>query len=298
MTVAGYQGLICDDRARRAGVQEHPTLNGIDYIEVVTEPDAYNQRVLKVYFIPKATDKGRDNLSDLLSKLHGRTSLVEIQGGVRIRQIEVTNVTAREGYLEVRVNEPGDFSSYELVIIDDVDQDDGVGLDPAYSRCHFSFKAGCPSRFDCKPRLDCPPEPRIEPLIDYMAKDYASFRQALIDLIPTLVPDWQERHEADLGTALIELLAYTGDQLSYYQDAVANEAYLETARQRVSVRRHARLIDYRMHDGTSACTFIHLELVPDTSGTLPQNTQVRCSAASKRLWGPGSHLTALSFLPS
>jgi hypothetical protein len=40
--------------------------------------------------------------------------------------------------------------------------------------------------------------------------------------------------------ALVELLAYVGDQLSYYQDAVANEAYLETARQRISVKRHTR----------------------------------------------------------
>ena len=49
--------------------------------------------------------------------------------------------------------------------------------------------------------------------------------------------------------ALVELLAYAGDQLSYYQDAVATEAYLGTARRRVSVRRHARLVDYPMHDG-------------------------------------------------
>ena len=35
-----------------------------------------------------------------------------------------------------------------------------------------------------------------------------------------------------------------GDQLTYYQDAVATEAYLGTARRRVSVRRHARLLDY------------------------------------------------------
>jgi hypothetical protein len=268
MTVAGYQELICDDQARRAKVQEHPTLNGIDYIEVATEPRTDNQRVLRVYFIPKATDEGTDRLSELLNALHGKKNLVEIRGGVRVRQIEVMDVLAREDHLEVRVNEPGDFSTYELVIAD------GQALDPAYSRCDFSFKAGCPSRFDCKPHPVCSPEPRHETLIDYMAKDYASFRQALVDLIPTLVPDWQERHEADLGTALIELLAYAGDQLSYYQDAVANEAYLETARQRISVRRHARLIDYRMHDGTSACAFIHLGLKTKTSGTLPGQTQI------------------------
>ena len=43
---------------------------------------------------------------------------------------------------------------------------------------------------------------------------------------------------------LVEALAYTADQLSYQQDAVATEAYLGTARRRVSIRRHARLMDY------------------------------------------------------
>ncbi len=51
---------------------------------------------------------------------------------------------------------------------------------------------------------------------------------------------------------LVELLAYAGDPLSYFQDAVATEAYLGTARRRASVRRHARLVDYPMHDGASA----------------------------------------------
>src|SRR6185295_7196447 len=45
---------------------------------------------------------------------------------------------------------------------------------------------------------------------------------------------------------------YVGDYLSYYQDAVATEAYLETARQRISVRRHAQLVDYHLHEGCNA----------------------------------------------
>ena len=83
----------------------------------------------------------------------------------------------------------------------------------------------------------CPPAADPEPPIDYLAKDYESFRQALLDLVPSRVPQWTDRHEADLGVALVELLAYVGDQLSYYQDAVANEEFLETARRRSSVRR-------------------------------------------------------------
>jgi hypothetical protein len=71
-----------------------------------------------------------------------------------------------------------------------------------------------------------------------------------------LMPDWRERHVPDLGVALVELLAYVGDHLSYYQDAVATEAYLETARLRISVRRHARLVDYILHEGSNARAWV------------------------------------------
>jgi hypothetical protein len=52
------------------------------------------------------------------------------------------------------------------------------------------------------------------------------------------------------------LVAYVGDQLSYQQDAVATEAYLLTARSRISLRRHALLVDYRVHDGANARAFV------------------------------------------
>jgi predicted phage baseplate assembly protein len=80
------------------------------------------------------------------------------------------------------------------------------------------------------------------------------------------MPDWQERHVPDLGITLVELLAYTGDYLSYYQDAVATEAYLDTARQRISVRRHARLVDYRMHEGCNARAWLCLETGSNLTG--------------------------------
>ncbi len=70
------------------------------------------------------------------------------------------------------------------------------------------------------------------------------------------MPDWRERHVPDVGIMLVELLAYAGDQLSYYQDAVAAEAYLDTARQRISVRRHSRLVDYLMHEGCNARAWV------------------------------------------
>src|SRR5262249_13902450 len=155
------------------------------------------------------------------------------------------------------VDPAGDFSTYWLSLGWQREPDGSwvhviPFLDPPFSLAPINFKAGCPVDFDCPPAEVCPPEALDEPLIDYLAKDYASFRQLLLDRLPELNPGWLERSPADLGIALVELLAYAGDHLSYFQDAVANEAYLDTARQRESARRHARLVDYRMHDGRNA----------------------------------------------
>ena len=100
------------------------------------------------------------------------------------------------------------------------------------------------------------PRPAAALGIDYLAKDYASFRQLMLDRLASLVPDWSERNAADVGVMVVELLAYAADQLSYYQDAVATEAYLTTAHHRISMRRHARLLDYPMHEGCNARTFV------------------------------------------
>jgi hypothetical protein len=266
---SGFPTLICDDQARRGLIAESTTLNGIDYVEVVTTPPAIDQMVLLVYFLEKdqAVAGAQASLDNLLAAIAAAPQEVKILGGVRIKGIQVTSVLVENGHLRVGVTQPGDFSQYTLAINDS-------GLDQAYAQVNFSFKAGCPSLFDCKPLTACPPEPLTEPIIDYLAKDYASFRQGLIDYIPTLIPAWNERHEADIGIMLLELLAYIGDDLSYYQDAVANEAFLGSARQRISVRRMVRLVDYTISDGVSARAFVHLSLTAGSTGFLPAGTPV------------------------
>jgi len=102
--------------------------------------------------------------------------------------------------------------------------------------------------------------------MNYLAKDYASFRQLILDRLAHIMPDWKERHVPDLGITLVELLAYVGDYLSYYQDAVATEAYLDTARQRISVRRHARLVDYVLHEGCNARNWVCVTTDTDMTG--------------------------------
>lgn len=264
--------LTCGEEIRSDDIGAKPNLQGIDWLEVHTEPDADNQFVLAVHFVRKRAPATAADLTSFIDSLVTHPERVRIEGGQRVRDPRLApGGLSRVGdELRVRVSQRGDFSTYVLRIVDQ-------RVDPAANEVAFSFKAGCPSRFDCRPLQECPPEPRAEPEIDYMARDYSSFRQALLDYLPTIAPEWTERHEADLGIALVELFAYAGDQLSYHQDAVATEAYLETARRRISVRRHARLVDYSMHDGASARAFVHVTVDEGVAarrfGTLPRGSQ-------------------------
>lgn len=243
--------LICRSEGRRKAVRKEPQLYGLDYLEVGAD-----QRTLTVYFLGKAVSLEPSNIL--------------IEGGRRIRDIKIeevkvtrTKMAELDDFMEVVTDKAGDFSTYTLRV---VDGRDGQGhwkrhpkFDARYDHVEFSFKVDCPSDLDCKQEVVCPPEKLDEPEINYLAKDYASFRQLILDRLALVMPDWKERHVPDLGITLVELLAYVGDHLSYYQDAVATEAYLDTARRRISIRRHVRLVDYPMHEGCNARTWVGVE---------------------------------------
>jgi hypothetical protein len=116
-------------------------------------------------------------------------------------------------------------------------------------------------------QFEAPPE------INYLAKDYAGFRRLLLDHLSLWLPDWAEEHPADLTHTLVDVLAYAADYLSYYQDAVATEAYLGTARLRRSVKRHVRLLDYAWHEGCNARVWVQVQ-VNDSEISLPKGTQL------------------------
>ncbi len=260
---------FCCDERRRSAILSHPNFNGIDFLEVLDDPALPNnqrQRTLFVHFLKPLAPNAlkQDN--------------VRIEGGERIREVAVTGVSIGTGanaiVLTVTVNEPGDFSIYTLRLVrgaDDLEPPDN--FDPLASAVEFSFKVECPTDFDCEPQRVCAPEPRDEPEINYLAKDYASFRQLMLDRMSALMPQWRERHPADIGITLVELLAYVADHLSYQQDVIATEAYLGTARRRVSVRRHARLVDYFMHDGCNARAWVQLQTNADNV-VVAQGTQL------------------------
>ena len=116
-----------------------------------------------------------------------------------------------------------------------------LSAEVAFRTSAYSFKALCESTLDCEPRPHvCPPPAGELPAIDYLSKDFLSFRKALSDFSALRYPDWVERSEADFGMMFMEALCKIADDLSYYQDRIAFEASLETATQRRSLVRHAR----------------------------------------------------------
>lgn len=160
--------------------------------------------------------------------------------------------------LVVRVAAPGDPAPYRLVITD-------PSFDPRLAEAVFSFGVDCAGDLDCVDTVACVPERTAEPVIDYLSRDYAGLRQLLLDRLSVISPAWTDRNAADVGVTLVEIFAYLGDLLAAAQDAVSAEAYLGTARRRVSVARHARMLDYPMHQGAAARCWLVLTVDDDVS---------------------------------
>lgn len=253
---------VCSDPRRRQAVLASP-LNGLDFVEILdadAPTPADRQRLLRVTFLKSPPPSGLTPANFVIS------------GGDRITAITVDAIATQGNALLLHLSHYGDFSTYRLTLQAAAGSSfEPSAIDPLFASAPFSFKVDCPSDFDCQTgQTVAAPLPR-PPQLDYLAKDYTSFRQLMLDRVTALAPGWQERNAADLGVTLVELFAHVGDLLSYRQDAIATEAYLGTARRRVSVRRHARLVDYRVQEGVNARAFLHVETNADI--TVPKGTQ-------------------------
>ncbi len=205
-----------------------------------------------------------------------------ISGGSRIiagretAQVQVTDVqvlASEDKTLRLKVQPVGDYSAYTL-------KSTSAGIDPLFSDIEFKFRPGC-FNANCA-LLSNDQAPAEEPVIDYLAKDYDSFKHVLMNAMRERVPGWQPSSEADLDQVLIDLIAADADELSDYQDRVMNEAYFGRARKRVSLARHARLMDYHIHQGNQASTWLVLQV--NTDGSVPEGFPVWAGAS----WNHGN----------
>ncbi len=244
--------------------QAPPSFNGIDFVEIV----GGDRSRLRVHFLNTAPVQGTLSASPPVTICGGQA------GAIAVAPVDESQAWSADEdgrpVLSLAVVAPTDSSIYTLTLFSTV-------LDPYFDSVQFSFDASSTSQLDCQaPASELPPPPGGAPPINYLVKDFGGFKQALLDFSALRYPQWVERSEADLGMMLIEALSAIGDELSYLQDRVAGEATLGTASQRLSLMRHARLVDYDPSPAIAATTTLQVDVAP---GVTALRSGLRCSAA-------------------
>jgi hypothetical protein len=133
----------------------------------------------------------------------------------------------------------------------------------------------------------------VDRIIDYTNRDYGSLLTSLLDLAALKFPEWTDRSENDLGRLLLELFAYQGDILLYYQDRIANEAFLSTAVERRSVIDLLALIGYTLATPAAASAVLTVR-VPNDAAT-PVRLAVGARFATQAV--PGKPAVEFIYLP-
>ncbi len=113
--------------------------------------------------------------------------------------------------------------------------------------------------------------------VQYTDKDFDSLRSRLKALVQSVFPDWTDFDVASFGNVLLEMYAFVGDVLSFYQDNLARESRLITATQRKNVMALARMLGYQLHGARAATAEIELTLTRATGAeiVIPKGTVVR-----------------------
>lgn len=252
--------MVTPDRIEKLLAQS--VVTGIDFIYIHASQvwvDVYFLRDPSTINVPLTTGLPDENI-----KIYSPSGAA---APIAATSLGLVNVNGRQ-VLRLLAAQPGNFSLYNLLIDDD-------RIDPYFNDVPFSFKANCPSDLDCKPAPhDCPVEEQVDFPIDYTARDFWSYRRALLDFASLRYPNWPDRLAADAGVMLAEVMSAAGDEMAYYQDRIAREAYLETATQRRSLRRHAKLVDYHIYDSFGAFAWMDITVKPAMNGNIFAGTSI------------------------
>lgn len=253
------------------------SFTGIEFVQIV---DKCDQRVLHVYFItdvnelrPPFSDVGDISIvpqplePEAIRIYSPRNEAPDVLLDDSILNLNwFEDAEACRSYLEIVVREPGTYTDYKLLINDD-------RIDSYFNNLTFSFKVGCYDNLDCAEQPHAAPAPVLTDFpVDYLARDFVSLRNALLDFAAQRYPQWQLHREADVGVMFMEIMAALGDEFSYMQDRMNREAYLETATERRSLRKKSRLMDYEIHDGTMASTVLEFTVNAATTSIAAGNT--------------------------
>jgi hypothetical protein len=109
---------------------------------------------------------------------------------------------------------------------------------------------------------------------DFTSYDFQTLRKAMIDYLRLYYPeDFNDYVESSEYIALIDLIAYLGQNLAFRADLNARENFLDTAERRDSVLKLARLVSYNPKRNQTATGFLKFDSV-QTTETLSDSNDI------------------------
>ncbi len=114
-------------------------------------------------------------------------------------------------------------------------------------------------------------------VLAYRVGDYLAFRHALLLSRPgeMELKNWRPSAKGDLAVQMVEWWAYLADILTFYNERIANQAYLRTADLPESVQRLIRILGYRPRPGIGARGTLAALTSKPTPFTLPQGFPIQ-----------------------
>jgi len=100
--------------------------------------------------------------------------------------------------------------------------------------------------------------------ISYLGKDFAQFKQNLINFTKQYFPnDYTDFSDASPGSIFLEMAAYVGDVLSYYADTNLKESIIQQATERANVYELSKALGYNVKNSVPAYVTLDVfQLVP------------------------------------
>lgn len=127
--------------------------------------------------------------------------------------------------------------------------------------------------------------------IRYLNRDFESFKRDLIEHLRIYFPDTvQDFNESNSGMFLMELMAFIGDNMSFYLDKKFEESFIETAQESKNLLKHAKQLGFKPFGKTASngnidgfiklpARTINEEIIPDTrfAGTVKRGARFKSS---------------------
>lgn len=109
------------------------------------------------------------------------------------------------------------------------------------------------------------------PWVGYLDRSFQQIKSAILLRLGETIPEMTDHSDSNIMVIVIEAFAGVSEQLNYYIDNMAREAFITTARRYSSIVKHTRLVDYRIKAIVPSSLDMTLEFktLTDEEYTLP-----------------------------